>query len=116
MIELIIYFTLFWVSVLIFAIILADWLTHIEMVKDNVSTYTKGTYNDFIYQMSIHKWERKSTQPKSFFGVGKEYYKNKVHASIIMFDGVGMIFNIYDWLLVKKYLHTHGSKEVKKHW
>ena len=93
---------------------IVSWWVHRDMVKSNCNTYSKGTYDDFLLQLSKHEWERDEKFPKSFFGIGGDFYQNKVHASIFMFDKVGMVFNIFEFEKVCKYLKVNAVNYTPK--
>lgn len=75
------------------------WLTHRSMTINNSDTWGYGTFKNFKIAFSILDWERDEAYPESYFGGGEEYYKNKIHAEIIKFEGKGMV--LYPWSYIK---------------
>lgn len=107
------------IGILLIIFWIADWLTHVEMVKINTGYYEKANYKYFKEKFNEldGKWDRKGWNSSLFYIPIKSnrFYdfdrKSEFHANIIMFDGKGMILNPIDLIRAKIYV----KKYIKKH-
>lgn len=84
---------------------------HKCMVIDDCDTYGYGTYKRFLIEYKKGKWERTCTHEESHFGVGDEYSRYQIHASIIKFNGHGMIMkSLFQYLRFKLWERKHSIK------
>jgi hypothetical protein len=104
---------LFWVS----------YFIHISMVKmETPEKYANGTFPQFMGEFAKRSWDRKPKWRYSYFGIGDEWYINYIHADIIKFDNVGMIFNPLSYLQFKVWAwksalpKINHSREYKDYW
>lgn len=87
----------------------AEWLTATSMTKKSVKEVAYGTYEDFLKNLFTVEWTRNEKFPESYFSESVEdQYYNRVHASIFIFKGTGMIFNYNNYCKVHKYLEDHA--------
>jgi len=120
---------MFFVAVLIAAFIVANvifWVSysvHRGMVKmETPDKYANGNFSQFISEFANRSWERKDGWRQSYFGIGNEYYTNKIHADIIKFSGVGMILDPISYFRFKIWSYKNAipmpnnSKEYKGYW
>lgn len=90
-----------------------DYHTHKNMVKKNTEVYGYGTFDDFLREFNKFKnWERDSNFPKSYFGKGDDYYRYKIHANIIMFDGEGMILKRRSYHKFNRFINKYNTEET----
>lgn len=65
-----------------------EYGTHIDQVKQFTKPYGKASYNAFVEEFEKHSWQQSNVFKNSLF----DYPNNsEIHASIIKFNGVGMI-------------------------
>jgi len=69
------------------AFIWIDYRTHISMVKSSTKEYGKANYNIFFQEFNKCKWDIKRYKGSLF----DKSTNSEIHASIIQFNGVGMI-------------------------
>lgn len=55
-----------------------------------------GSFNAFLREYKKHEWEREAEYPRSHFGVN--YWQDRIHANIIMFDKKGMVLRPFSYL------------------
>lgn len=97
---------------------IADWITHVSMVKSSSSrTYGWAGYKKFIEEFEKANWDYHNANsisfPNSLFGLD-EYGKDQYHANIITFNHNGMIINNpISYIFVKKYVRKHIKNNVK---
>lgn len=65
-----------------------EWCTHKDMVKTCTSAYGYGTYEDFKREFAKIDWKHNAMFTNSLFDHSND---SKCHASIIQFNGKGMI-------------------------
>jgi len=75
------------------------WSVDRKMTIDHSEKWGYGNFKKFKECFDILEWERDENHPKSYFGKGEEYYQNKIHAGIIMFEKKGMV--LLPWSYVK---------------
>lgn len=71
-----------------------NWGTHVEMTKKHCKAngYYMGTFKDFLKEFSNREWVKDQEYENSFFNKNDHYDKdNKIHASMIIFDGKYML-------------------------
>jgi hypothetical protein len=100
------------------SLIKVGYESHIDMMQGEHIPLAKGTFQDFLNQFKKYTWERQLNFPKSFFS--KERLENyshagEIHASRIIFDGVGMVMKNYkEWGLFSKWLEKNKLVEDKE--
>ena len=110
-------FTLFCVLLLIFNVfIIGVWFIDRTQTCESSTVQSYGTYKDFLNQMGKIEWERDKNHPRSFFPKSLSHTDWYVHAGVFIFNGTGMLFNIFDWILVVLYLEKHklSHPRIKK--
>lgn len=89
-----------------FAIVIIDWTTHIEMVKDHSDSYGKTGHKEFIKQFNHVEWTFNPIWEESLFG--KNHSEDYYHAGVIKFNHNGMIVNNpISYLIVKFYVKRY---------
>lgn len=73
------------------------------MVKENCEEWNYGTFNDFKRKFNERKWYYKEPFKYSLFNEDGDKY----HASIIKFDGCGMILNPIDFWRAERYVKKY---------
>ncbi len=88
---------------------------HRDMTRQFSKSVARGSYADFVREMRNHNWKTKPSWPTSFFDYSTD---SEVHASIVRFDGVGMLLGAWDWWRVKRWLkkNTMSAKSEAKSW
>jgi hypothetical protein len=83
-----------------------SYSTHKDMVRTSTRQYGYGTFEDFKREFAKRKWIYRSLWRDSLFGSDDSYdCGNKLHASIIEFDGKGMMIkNSIEYLKVRIYI------------
>lgn len=99
------------VAMALLLLALSSWSVHREMVNDHCPKRAIGTYREFVLAMSHHKWKREPNYPTSFFDRSTN---SEVHASIVQFDGCGMLLGFLDWIRVSNYLDKHAIRSARK--
>jgi len=93
--------------------ILVPWSVHVSMVKgEDLALIRKSNYSDFVKEFNKREWRF----DKRFIGwFGKDEFprKNQIHASIFMFDGVGMILDPISFFRFNLWKHS-VSKTIKR--
>lgn len=86
--------------------LLAFWLAHVDMTMERTINYRYGTYKDFIREYKKYNWEMSKHSKNSYIEI-KDTYRTKIDASIIMFDGKGMILYPISYIRfsINKYLN-----------
>lgn len=79
---------------------LSPWNTHKAMVKKSCRVYGKGNF-ELFKKLFEEINPALDTIFESYFDIKT---KTKIHASIIQFNGVGMILGFTDWLKFQKYI------------
>jgi len=106
-------------SMILFIFVLAalmcwiNFIIHKSMTRENSKKQAVGTYWDFLYQFNQQEWENDNVWESSFFNRETD---SKYHASIIKFNGVGMIMkNTLHYFLVGWYIFrlTQAKKREK---
>ena len=91
--------------------------SHRSMTRRYSDKLAYGTFSDFLREMASHNWERDPRFPTSFFDSKTD---SEVHASVVRFDGVGMILSPLDWLRVCRYLGKNqvrtANAPIAEHW
>jgi len=92
-----------------------------SMTKENCTFYAEGTFEDFLRCYNAREWTRDPQFPESHFGKMEEdglHSRDIVHANIISFDGVGMLFNAKEYRKFKVWEKKHTlkpeDKEIKR--
>lgn len=93
-------------------------LVHIKMNKDDsqIIKNIKGNYKKFVEEFNKQNWEY-NNYFESFFVYDYNEWKqiSKVHASIYMFNNIGMIiYNPIDFLRIKKFLNNKRKEYSEK--
>lgn len=87
------------------------WLTHRDMVMKNpdIKTYGYADYDKFVKYFDKVVWSHEKMFPESLF----DYLGgNKFHASIIQFDGIGMVMKSpFDFMKAR----AHVKSYIKEH-
>lgn len=79
------------------------------MTRDDSKMQVVGTYQDFVRQFYLQEWPDKNPTG-SFFNRKTD---STIHASIIKFNGVGMIMkNMFHFYLVCRFLHKHPIEKL----
>lgn len=101
-------------SITSFIFALVSWLVHISMVKGHCDTY--GCGNRKLFWEQFKKCELKRDRVFSSYFAYDENTKiiSKVHAGIIEFNGIGMVLNPVDYLIVNYELYRMRKIEDKK--
>jgi len=92
-----------------------EWKVDTGATTDNSDTVAYGTFEDFLHQMSKREWHREIQFPESYFSPVSgmvEYNRDRVHAGIFKFDGVGMIFTYGEHRKVARWLKEHSLKSA----
>jgi len=97
--------TLLIIPVIVFAVALVvlvdmyiNWSVHRDMVKSSANEWGKGNFDNFRTEFNKRKWERNKLFPYSWFDQSNILYdQNYIHASIIKFDGKGMILDFISY-------------------
>ncbi len=92
-------------------LVVGSWRFHFEAVNNNSEKSGRGTFEIFIREFESREWKVKNRYSNSFFG--EDYPLSQVHASIFMFDGVGMTFGFFDYLRVERFLKERWKEETK---
>jgi len=78
------------------------------LVKTYGCKYGYASYKTFLSEFHKIKWEsRREIWPESFFDYTTS---SKIHASIIQFNGKGMIIYLWDWWRVLLFLRKNRIK------
>ena len=109
----------FLIGLIIFGVIwlFADWVIHIDMVKENCDTYGWAGFKKFKEHFDKTEWEYDNRWENSLFG--KSHYEDRFFASIIKFNRVGMIMNnpisfLLARIYVVEYIHKNHKDEIVK--
>lgn len=94
------------------ALLFANWVTHISMVKGECSRYGWGNYRKFKEQFNKVEWERDSHHPYSFFG--KNGRHDHIHADIIRFNGDGMILPFISYIRYSAFIAMNKYKVTRE--
>ena len=87
-----------------------DYRTHISMVKSSTKEYGKTNYNIFLQEFNKCKWDVKRYKGSLF----DKSTNSEIHASIIQFNGIGMIMqNQIEYLKMRFHLYQY-LKEINK--
>lgn len=84
------------VILFIAAYLFAGYDTHIFMVKLYSIEWGYSNFDVFMNEYNKRTWERKITFPYSHFS--DVYTDTRIHASIIQFDGKGMILDFWSYI------------------
>lgn len=82
------------------------WETHKVMIEKSTDYYGKGCWNVFEENFKKRKWLRDRKYPESIFDHSTN---SQIHASIIQFDGIGMLLNKRDYKKFLKFM----KEEIK---
>lgn len=96
--------------------ITVEWSTHREMTRNHADKLAYGNFQDFMREFGRHTWEpRTSHFPDSFFD---RQTNSEIHASIVRFNGVGMLLSPLGWFRVTRFLKANKIKHspVEKKW
>lgn len=78
-------------------------------IENSAKGWGYGTETDFWREFSKHKWSGLSSFPHSFFG-GPD---TEIHASVIQFNGRGMVLNpIAFWRVSRKLKRRYNRPTV----
>lgn len=102
-----------WALFVAFAWTRVVWSTHAEMTRTNSDGWGYGTRAQFWQQFHRHKWERGRDWPKSWFDYSTD---SEIHASIIRFDGKGMVLRPWDYWRVTRALKRMRSDGAPVVW
>lgn len=99
------------IIILILSFSLVYYTTHIDMTKSRTKIYGYGTYSKFLREFNKYNWQQGDYFESSLFD-GKN--NCQIHASIIEFDGIGMIMRTpLDYFLavmfVRRYIKQLGK-------
>lgn len=86
-----------------------NWDVHKDMVRSSTEFYDKAGYKRFVEEFNKVDW-----LPNLYFkgSLQSKDSKNKYHASIIMFNGKGMIVNNpVSYFRVVRYVNRYIEKE-----
>jgi len=98
---------LLFISVIIGFVIWASYDTHIIMVKKYTNKYGKANYNIFVQEFNKCKWDTERWKG-SLFDYSTD---SEIHASIIKFNGIGMIMqNPIEYLKMIYYVYQYNKK------
>jgi len=97
---------------ILFIIYVIDWVTHRQMTKDFCNYYDEGNFKKFLKEFRKRKWVIDPKFPDSLFG--KEKDRNEIHASIISFNGKGMVLPFISYLKFKRYTNKILKEENEK--
>jgi len=103
------------IPIVIGLVIWASYDTHIAMVKRHTNKYGKANYNIFVQEFNKCKWETESFKGSLF----DKSTDSEIHASIIKFNGIGMIMQDFVEYLKMRYClyrylkNTKIDKEIK---
>ena len=91
---------------------LVSYSVHRSQVLDEGVGWGYGNFEDFIREFNKRQWEKDGTYKKSFFGVGDRHGLDHIHASIIKFDGKGMILDPISYLFFKIWEHQNRRSKA----
>jgi hypothetical protein len=92
-----------------------DHAVHKKQVLDNCKEWNYADFDTFLRYFNRVSWERDSSFPESFFQKERdklpyaEYKKNYIHASIILFDGKGMILDPISYYKFLRWTKEHTA-------
>ena len=93
------------VSLAYLNVIHIPWAVHRSMVRENNSSYGKTDHKKFVEEFNKVEWIYKESFKDSLFSIDN---KDQVHASIIEFNGKGMIINNpISYLKVRKHIENY---------
>jgi len=97
------------------------WLTHLDMVKIRSESYGFGSFKKFKEQFQKYQWKPQERFQTSLFGTNHSCScETKIHASIIKFEGVGMLLYPWDYfrvvMFVRKFIKTNYPPKTKHKW
>ena len=127
---------------LIYKLNMIEYFTHIEMVKYYAKMHNymvvKGNFETFHNEIGKRVWRRNTLYPESFFiemdinqfqekvfnaktneeaeRLTTEYEKNYVHASVICFNGVGIILDYKSWVKFNQFIKYYKSEQNTYNW
>lgn len=99
------------VFILLFLLFIS-WQVHKDMVISSCDTYTHGTIKEFYIQFYKYDWSRSEDFSHSLFGVSSP--KTEVHASIISFEGKGIILDPISFLILGYKLRFNKMPPLKR--
>jgi hypothetical protein len=84
---------------------------HKEMTINHSDVWGYGTFDQFMKEFHKKKWEHTSRWPQSYFDRGT---KSEIHASIIRFDGKGMVLKLSEYNKVREFLKVNRVSGYRK--
>lgn len=84
---------------------------HKKMTISYSTEWGYGTFDRFISEFNKKKWEHDPQYPKSYFDYGTD---SEIHASIVRFDGKGMVLKGSDFRKFKKFLRINRFDNLPK--
>lgn len=105
------FITILLITIPFFSVImlLVSWLTHIDMTKGDSSKQGWANYKTFKEYFNRYEWEDSDIFKGSYWNRKLDC---KYHASIIKFEGVGMLINNpINYLLVNNYVRKYPPKK-----
>ena len=85
-------------------ILLLDYSIHVSMTKEHSNKFGKANYNIFIQEFNKYEWDTKSWSGSLF----NHPSNSQIHASIIKFNGIGMIMkNPVEYLKMIIYVYKY---------
>lgn len=94
---------------------LVNWLTHIMITKGNVKIYGWGSFNKFKREYNKHNWDYENITNEFYcFHFDRSRWERStestLHASIVIFDGKGMLLDTISMILVSIWLMRIDQK------
>lgn len=91
-----------------------SWQVHLEMTRTYVKSLARGSFKDFVQEYYSHKWTISPDYPYSRFDRDTD---SEIHASIVRFDGKGMLLGRIAWWRVRHLIKSEAvSLQVSKKW
>lgn len=76
---------------------IVHWSTHKSMTIESTTSYSRGTFKQFLKKFYDTEWQRDKNWEESFFN-NLTPNKTRIHASIISFDGHGMVLDFISYI------------------
>ena len=93
-------------------ILYVKWQVHKDMVIDSCDNYTHGTLKEFYKEFHKYDWKKTREFSDSYFGVGST--KTRIHASIISFNGYGIVLDPISFMILEYRLRFNKMPPLKK--
>lgn len=99
-------------SIFILSLWYAGWSVHKEMTESNCNEWGYGSYKEFKSEYTkIDEWEQGRPYIKSHFHRDSD---SEIHASIVRFNGKGMVLYPWSYPLYVLFLHQNKYNNYNK--